>query len=288
MVDISYLHGMYRMNDKSRHPDKMQLTVSTWNINSVRLRMDLVCRFLREYCPDVLCLQEIKSPEEFVDRDRFREAGYGHCIINGQKGYNGVMILSRWPMKEHARRYIHGKDEARHIAGRLENGIIVENFYVPAGGYVPDADKNEKFADKLAYLDGLREWTGTGNPQKSILVGDLNVAPLEEDVWSHRQLLNVVSHTPVETSALADVLKAGNWTDITRKHLPSGKLYSWWSYRARDWNLSDRGRRLDHVWASEDIAGFSTESHILRDVRGWPRPSDHVPVLASFDLPAHT
>lgn len=263
----------------------MKLTIATWNINSVRLRMDNVLRFLGEYRPDVLCLQEIKSLESLVDTAPFVSEGYRYCVISGQKGYNGVMILSRLRISGSTSIYVHGKEEARHVSCKLENGIVVENFYVPAGGYVPDPVQNEKFADKLAYLEGMRSWTAANPPRRSILVGDLNVAPLEEDVWSHRQLLNVVSHTPVETRALDAVMKAGNWIDITRKHIPEGKLYSWWSYRARDWNLSDKGRRLDHVWASPDIATHSSGSRIIRDIRGWTRPSDHVPVLASFELP---
>ncbi len=243
-------------------------------------------RFLVEQNPDVLCLQEIKSPAENVNTARYDELGWPHHAISGQKGYNGVMILSRLPLKVIANRQIHGKNEARHIACRLANGITIENFYVPAGGYVADAAANEKFAEKLAYLDGMVRWTSAEPPRKTILVGDLNVAPLPDDVWSHKQLLTVVSHTPHETETLEAIMAAGRWTDITRKHIPDGKLYSWWSYRAQDWSKSDRGRRLDHIWASRDLAEFSSGSTILRDARGWPRPSDHVPVMASFEITA--
>jgi len=261
-----------------------QFSIATWNINSVRLREGLVRRFLSDCDPDVLCLQEIKSPADQVNTAGFLEAGWPYHAISGQKGYNGVMILSKLPLEPTSQRRIHGKDEARHIACRLANGISIENFYVPAGGYVADPDTNEKFADKLAYLDGLQRWTSDNPPRRTLLVGDLNVAPRPDDVWSHKQLLTVVSHTPRETEALLAILAAGNWTDITRKHIPEGKLYSWWSYRARDWEASDRGRRLDHIWASQDLADHSTGSSIIRAARGWPRPSDHVPVIAHFDL----
>ena len=117
-------------------------------------------------------------------------------------------------------------------------------------------------------------------------MGDLNIAPREDDVWSHRQMLRVVSHTPVEVAHLADAQEAGGWVDITRQDIPQGPLYSWWSYRARDWDSADRGRRLDHIWATGDIAAAGHASRILRAARGWDQPSDHVPVLASFDLPA--
>ncbi len=102
-------------------------------------------------------------------------------------------------------------------------------------------------------------------PQKSILVGDLNIAPREDDVWYHKKLLKVVSHTPVEVEHLAETQDAGAWVDITRQDIPEGQLYSWWSYRARDWDAADKGRRLDHVWATPDIANAGHSSRVLRD-----------------------
>ena len=121
-------------------------------------------------------------------------------------------------------------------------------------------------------------------PERSIMVGDLNIAPREDDVWSHKQLLKIVSHTPIEIEHLGAAQDAGKWVDITRQDIPSGLLYSWWSYRAKDWDAADKGRRLDHIWATPDIASAGHGSRILRPVRGWEQPSDHVPVLASFDL----
>ena len=155
---------------------------------------------------------------------------------------------------------------------------------MPAGGDVADRIVNEKFGQKLDYLADLRDYFGAAKPQKSILVGDLNIAPREDDVWSHKQLLKVVSHTPIEVAALAETQAAGDWVDVTRQDIPEGLLYSWWSYRAKDWNAADKGRRLDHIWASKDIAPLAHSSKILRDVRGWQQPSDHAPVFASFDL----
>ena len=261
----------------------MTITVATWNINSVRLRENLVCRLLREQGPDVLCLQELKSPAELVKLDGFARLGYRHAVIRGQKGYNGVAILAKSPLEDLGSRDFLGRGEARHVSARLQNGIIIENFYVPAGGDEPDRTINPKFGDKLDFVAAMRDWSREETPRRTVLVGDLNIAPLEHDVWSHRQLLNVVSHTPVEVDLLNSAMEAGNWTDVVRSDIPEGKLYSWWSYRARDWAASDRGRRLDHIWASEDLVMDSHSSAILRDVRGWERPSDHVPVLASFE-----
>ncbi|MGB1566260.1 MAG: exodeoxyribonuclease III [Paracoccaceae bacterium] len=262
----------------------MSFTLATWNINSVRLRVDLVARLLQEEAPDVLCLQECKSPVEKIPAEVFAKIGYPYMVARGQKGYNGVAILSKRPMEEAAGEDFAGLGHARHIAGRLENGVTIHNVYVPAGGDVADRIVNEKFGQKLDYLADLRDYFGAAKPQKSILVGDLNIAPREDDVWSHKQLLKVVSHTPIEVTALAETQAAGDWVDVTRQDIPEGLLYSWWSYRAKDWNAADKGRRLDHIWASKDIAPLAHSSKILRDVRGWQQPSDHAPVFASFDL----
>ncbi len=262
----------------------MTLTLATWNINSVRLREALVSRLMTEQAPDVLCLQECKSPVELIPFDVFQALGYGHMIARGQKGYNGVAILSKQPITEVDSRDFASLGHARHIAGRLENGVTVHNFYVPAGGDEPDRDKNEKFGQKLDYLTEMRDYFRARAPQKSILVGDLNIAPREDDVWDHKKLLKIVSHTPIEVDHLAEVQEAGAWVDVTRQDIPQGLLYSWWSYRAKDWDGADKGRRLDHIWATADIANAGHDSRILREARGWDQPSDHAPVFASFDL----
>jgi exodeoxyribonuclease-3 len=260
----------------------MPFTIATWNINSVRLRAPIVRKLLEEQAPDVLCLQEIKTPIEKMPD--FSDLGYGHVVARGQKGYNGVAILSRLPLEDLGDRDFADLGHARHVAARLENGVAIHNFYVPAGGDEPDRAKNVKFGQKLDYLTEMRDWFRSSRPEKAILVGDLNIAPREDDVWSHKQLLKVVSHTPIEVEHLGDVQDAGRWVDVTRKDIPKGLLYSWWSYRAKDWDAADKGRRLDHVWASPDIAGAGHSSRILRAARGWEQPSDHVPVFATFDL----
>ena len=262
----------------------MPFTLATWNINSVRLREALVARLLSEEAPDVLCLQECKSPVEKIPLESFQALGYGHIVARGQKGYNGVAILSRLPLEDAGDLDFAGLGHARHVAARLENGVTIHNFYVPAGGDKPDREINEKFGQKLDYVAEMRDWARETNPENAILVGDLNIAPREDDVWSHKQLLKVVSHTPVEVEALGAAQEAGGWVDITRADIPQGQLYSWWSYRSPDWDAADKGRRLDHIWASPDIASAGHDSRILRPVRGWEQPSDHAPVFATFDL----
>jgi exodeoxyribonuclease-3 len=262
----------------------MPFVIATWNINSVRLRQELVHTLLQTEQPDVLCLQECKSPVDKIPLDVFAQLGYSHMVARGQKGYNGVAILSRFPIEDAGDRDWAGLGHARHVAARLDNGVTIHNFYVPAGGDVPDRAVNEKFGQKLDFLTEMRDAYRAEAPQKSILVGDLNIAPREDDVWNHKQLLKIVSHTPVEVEHLGAVQDAGGWVDVTRQDIPEGQLYSWWSYRAKDWDAADKGRRLDHIWATSDIANAAHGSKILRDVRGWEKPSDHAPVFATFDL----
>ena len=262
----------------------MPFTLATWNINSVRLREGLVARLLNEEAPDVLCLQECKSPVDKIPREGFEALGYPHMIARGQKGYNGVAILSKMPLVEAGAADHADLGHARHVAARLANGVVIHNYYVPAGGDKPNREVNEKFGQKLDYLTAMRDAFFADNPEKAILVGDLNIAPREDDVWNHKQLLKVVSHTPIEVEHLAEVQDAGGWVDVTRADIPDGNLYSWWSYRSPEWDSADKGRRLDHVWASSDIAGAASGSRILRACRGWEQPSDHAPVFATFDL----
>ena len=262
----------------------MPFTIATWNINSVRLREPIVQKLMQEEAPDVLCLQECKSPVEKIPLEGFQALGYTHMVARGQKGYNGVAIFSKLPIEEVGARDWVGMGHARHIAGRLENGVVIENFYIPAGGDVPDRDANEKFGQKLDFLTEMRDVYRADKPTKRIIVGDFNIAPREDDVWDHKKLLKVVSHTPIEVEHLAEVQESADWVDITRKDITEGRLYSWWSYRARDWDTADKGRRLDHIWATPDIAGAGHGSRVLRDARGWEKPSDHAPVFATFDL----
>jgi exodeoxyribonuclease-3 len=266
------------------------LTVTSWNINSVRLRIDLVAKFIKATRPDVLCLQETKCPDDKFPLKRFTRLGYEHVALHGQKGYHGVVVLSRLPFEAHARENFCGKTDCRHVevtlgeqAG-LRDPITLHNFYVPAGGDIPDPDVNPKFAHKLSFLDEMqahgRLRPGQG---RAILVGDLNVAPLEHDVWSHRQMSRVVSHTPIECDKLTAVARAGGWVDALRQHVPEPqKLYTWWSYRSADWVAANKGRRLDHIWVSDALGDRVSGIAIHREARGWERPSDHVPITATI------
>lgn len=264
------------------------LTIASWNINSVRLRLDLVRKFLRAHKPDILCLQETKCQNDQFPLKALKAAGYEHITVHGQKGYHGVATLSRHPFKETYTEQFCGKDDARVQRVRLDLGgagpLEIHNYYVPAGGDIPDPEQNEKFAHKLEFLDEMaRFYSGRDRGAPVVLLGDLNIAPLEHDVWSHKQLLKVVSHTPVEVERLRKVQDSLGWVDVTRAERPEPeKLYTWWSYRARDWAASDRGRRLDHIWVTPELAPRARNIRILRDARGWTKPSDHVPILVDI------
>jgi exodeoxyribonuclease III len=267
----------------------MPVTFATWNINSVRLRLRLVLRFLRTVQPDILCLQEIKCLNEQFPRKQIARAGWPYQAVHGQKGYHGVAILSKFPLSDISSRVFCEIDHARHVSAVVDLGqgpLTVHNFYIPAGGDDPDPEGNWKFRHKLDFLSELKAWFGDHSFARSQLIcGDFNVAPHENDVWSHKQLLRVVSHTPVETEALNELLTGGHgWVDLVRKHVPyDHKLYSWWSYRAPDWRRADKGRRLDHIWSTPDVAVHSTGAEVLKEARGWGRqPSDHVPVIVRF------
>ncbi|MER2519461.1 MAG: exodeoxyribonuclease III [Bdellovibrionales bacterium] len=266
------------------------MKIATWNINSVRLRIGLVERLLDEEKLDVLCLQETKTPDEFFPREAFAAKGYVHQHIHGMKSYNGVAVVSRVPFENPGKLSWQGREDCRHISVTLPGDVELHCCYVPAGGDIPDPDANAKFAHKLGFLDEQIAWwkktkqQDNAQPRRKILVGDLNIAPLENDVWSHRQMLGVVSHTPIEVEKLADWQKSYDWQDALRAFVPAEqKLYSWWSYRAKDWQASNRGRRLDHVWVTPDLKPRLRSASILRDARGWsPQPSDHVPVIVEI------
>ena len=267
----------------------MPFSIATWNINSVRLRMPLVLQFLEQHQPDVLCLQETKCPDNLFPDSAFRNAGYEHIAISGQKGYHGVATVAKRPLEVVERRRFCDNGDCRHLSVNVQAGgrtILLHNFYVPAGGDEPDPEINPKFRHKLDFVAEMHHLPAVeSDTLSSVLVGDLNIAPLENDVWSHKQLLNVVSHTPIETTSFEAMRRAGNWVDLMRQAIPpEHKLYTWWSYRAQDWAASDRGRRLDHIWSSPNLSPALTDIQVLRHARGWERPSDHVPVIARFDL----
>ena len=262
----------------------VRLKIASWNINSVRARAALVERLVSEQQPDVLCLQETKANNEVFPAEMFTRLGYIHQQLNGQRMHHGVAILSRVPLGDPGKHDWQDNGEARHIGVRLPCGVRLENVYVPAGGDIPDRNINTKFGQKLDFIERMTRWSETLE-EPTIIVGDFNVAPLESDVWSHRALLKVVSHTPVEVEALTRLQQAHDWIDIGRRFVPApARCFTWWSYRSPDWTKNDRGRRLDHMWASPALAGHLAAHEVLEPCRAWERPSDHVPLICELEI----
>lgn len=263
------------------------LKIVSWNINSVRLRAPNVEAFVAAEQPDVICLQETKCQDGEFPEKAFREMGLPHLVLNGQKGgHHGVAIASRLPIER-----IEAPDLCRHGHSRViaanVAGVEIHNIYLPAGGDEPNADTNDKFAHKLDFLERLGPGYKKQTTTPRVLVGDLNVAPHENDVWSHKQMLKIISHTPGETERLEDSRSQARFADIGRLAVDDHqKLYSWWSYRAKDWAKSNRGRRLDHIWmnpaALPDTQLDTYRVHLAW--RGGWKPSDHAPISVEMKV----
>lgn len=266
----------------------LSLRVVSWNINSIRQRLEHVARFTAEWQPDVLCLQETKVRDEEFPVADLVEMGFEHCIFRGQKSYNGVAILSRIPFDAQDHRIWCSKDDKRHLSVTLPFGrgepIEIHNFYVPSGGPTPDPEVNARFAHKLSFLEEMADWASVHTRgRRVLLVGDLNVAPLEKDVWNHKRQLRSVGHTPGESERIAALLEAGALIDVGRHFVPPDKpLYTWWAYRFPQSFQRDYGWRLDHAFASEPLRAALQRLSIVRETRAWERPSDHVPVVVDL------
>jgi exodeoxyribonuclease-3 len=259
--------------------------IASWNINSVRLRIELVKEVLQKHQFDVLCLQETKTQDQFFPLEEIKKMGYEHVSFRGEKSYNGVAIISKIPFKKEFFFDMCEKGDTRHNAVELENGVTVHNFYIPAGGDIPVRSENPKFGHKLDFVDEIKERFKKEPPKKTVIVGDFNIAPFEHDVWSHKQLLKVVSHTPIEVEKLNALKEDQNWIDSHRHFVNEDeKLYSWWSYRARDWEASNKGRRLDHIWTTNDLKENLKETNIYKETRAFEKPSDHAVISLKLDL----
>ncbi len=265
----------------------MSLRVISWNVNSVRLRLRALRRLVKRYDPQVLCLQETKVGNASFPQEFFRRLGFEHMIVHWQKTHYGVAILSKLPFSDSRVKNWCGRPDCRHVFATLPGGIELHNFYVPAGGDVPDPRVNPKFAHKLKFMAAMTRWFRRKRKPENryILVGDLNVAPLENDVWDHKKLRRVVTHTSVEIEALDKMLRSHDWIDAVRRFVPEDtKLFSWWSYRAENWKAADKGRRLDHIWVTRALGDSLQAAEVIKRARGWEPASDHAPVVVTLDL----
>ena len=256
------------------------MKIATWNVNSIRVRLPTVLDWIDQEQPDVLCLQEIKVASELFPSKPFEALGY-QLAVSGQKTYNGVAILSRYDVTE----VLHGfpdydaEGQKRLIAATV-GPVRVVIVYVPNGS-APDSPK---FTYKLEFIRQLRNYMGRLHliEEHLILVGDLNIAPEPRDVYNAEEMEGQIGFHPKERSALAE-LKRWGFEDVFRRHHEGGGLYSWWDYRAGAFRR-DLGLRIDHIWASAPLASLSLECGMDKKQRSLPKPSDHIPVWATFDL----
>jgi exodeoxyribonuclease-3 len=259
----------------------MRLRVATWNVNSVRLRVEQTARLMDEQGIDVLCMQEIKCQTHEFPADGFAGLGLPHLKVSGQKGWHGVAIASRLPIEETAPLDVCREGHARCVSVKVA-GVEIHNFYIPAGGDVADRALNKKFDHKLDFYEQLTADMARRDPKAPLIVtGDLNVAPGEFDVWNHKYMSKIVSHTPVEVEAFKALMDSLGFLNLLREATPEPeKLASWWSYRAADFRQSNRGLLLDHILISPGLkdaafAGGKPSSRVL----------DHAPVIADFAVP---
>ena len=256
------------------------MKIISWNVNSIRARIDLVLELLKEEEPDFLCLQETKIIDNQFPKNFFLDKGY-FSYFWGIPSYNGVAILSKNELTNIVKCNICNKNDARLISAKLGK-LEITSVYVPAGGETPNPEDNPKFEHKLLFLEELSNFL---KGKKSIIIcGDINIAPYEDDVWSHKSLRNVVSHTEIERNKLTNILDDCSLTDTTRYFLnPPENIFTWWSYRSPNFEINDGGRRLDHIWISDFMKNQLRSSKILKHYRKKTRPSDHAPVCLELN-----
>ena len=260
------------------------ITIASWNINSVRKRLALLERLAEHTSADVICLQETKANVEFFPAAEIAAVGYAHQAVSGFGGYNGVAILSKLPLGN-IRRYPHcDRNDARHISAEVCD-VDVHSLYIPAGGDLACTERNPKFAHKLKFVDAVADhFAGNhGYRDAMVVAGDFNIAPLPADVWDHVKLSRIVTHTPIEIAALERMKRSLQFIDTLREVVhEDDPVFTWWSYRASDWQAANKGRRLDHIWVTQPLKAHIKTVEVLTDIRHWTPPSDHVPVILTL------
>jgi exodeoxyribonuclease-3 len=256
--------------------------LATWNVNSIRMRLPRFLDWLERRRPDVVCLQETKVEDPDFPIAEVEARGY-HAVLNGQRAYNGVAILSRSGATDVVRALDQVDDPQRRLLAATVDGLRVVNIYAPNGGEVG----SDKYAYKLAWYRRLDAFlAGHASPEAPVvLCGDLNVAPADLDVWDPAQWRDQTMCTEPERDAFRRLQAWGLHDALRLRHPETGGLFTWWDYRAgafhRGWGL-----RIDHVLVTASLAARAASVEIDRPERKGPKPSDHAPVLLILDLPA--
>jgi exodeoxyribonuclease-3 len=251
------------------------MKIATYNVNGVNGRLPVLLRWLKETAPDVVCLQELKAPQEKFPEAAIKDAGY-HAIWHGQKSWNGVAILSRKEQPKEIRRVLPGDPEdshSRYIEAMIGD-VLVGCLYLPNGNPAP----GPKFDYKLRWFERLtlhaKEVLASGLP--AVLVGDYNVMPTEKDVYKPERWLDDALFRP-EVRAAFQTLTAQGWTDAIRKLHPDETIYTFWDYFRNAYGRN-AGLRIDHFLLSPHLASRLKAADVDREVRGWEKSSDHAPV----------
>jgi len=262
------------------------MRIASWNVNSVRTRLDQVLAWLEQPQPEVLCLQETKVADELFPHSAFEGLGYS-CAISGQKAYNGVALISRLPMEDVQIGFTAllpkdpeapGLSDQKRVISALIDGIRVLNLYVPNGSSLT----SEKYAYKLEWLACLKRYLAAQEQQGDPLcmVGDFNIGPESCDLHDPERLSGGIMASDAERLALKEAL-AGRLTDAFRVFEPGSGHWSWWDYRSGAWDRN-QGWRIDHIYLSEDLLDCATGCIIDKKPRGNIQPSDHAPVVANL------
>ena len=264
--------------DLHRERGYSPVRIATWNVNSIRVRLETVLEWMARARPDVLCLQEIKTADADFPASAFSQVGY-RAAVSGEKTYNGVAILSRHDLGSILAGFPdYAAAGQRRLIAATVGGLRIVNAYIP-NGFQPDSPK---FAYKLEFIGELRRYLEHLHTpaEPLVLVGDFNIAPEARDVYDAQAMEGQIGFHPAERAALSE-LKDWGLEDVFRRHHDAAGLFSWWDYRAAAFRRN-MGLRIDHIWATSPAANLSTECAMDREMRALPRPSDHIPVWATF------
>jgi exodeoxyribonuclease-3 len=263
------------------------MRIATWNVNSVRTRLEQVTAWLARERPEVLCLQETKVTDDLFPRQAIEDLGY-QLALSGQKAYNGVAIASRLPLEDVQIGFdaLLGPEasdlsEQKRVISALIDGVRVLNLYVPNGSSLT----SDKYAYKLQWLACLKRYLAVQEQQGDPLcmVGDFNIGPEARDLHDPERLSGGIMASEPERDALRELL-GDRLGDAFRQFEPGSGHWSWWDYRTGAWE-TDRGWRIDHIYLCEQLQACATGCVIHRDQRGNPQPSDHAPVVVNLAWP---
>ena len=251
------------------------MKIATYNVNGINGRLPVLLRWLKEQAPDVVCLQELKAPQEKFPEDAIKDAGY-NAIWHGQKSWNGVAILARNEQLEEVRRALPGDEEDEHsrYIEAMVNGILICCLYLPNGNPAP----GPKFDYKLKWFERLTDHAATllASKKPVLMTGDYNVMPTEKDVYKPERWVKDALFRPEVRAAFKNLVDQG-WTDAIRKLYPTETIYTFWDY-FRDAYGRNAGLRIDHFLLSAHLAKRLLAAGVDREVRGWEKTSDHAPV----------